>query len=128
MNTITVLQARGAEVIYSPQQQPVTDPIATTTRISGPASVRVKKSLKLTDTVSPSAASGKVTIVMTRPVAKKWKAAGSASVRVVGGAFTYSFKPAFKGSWRFVAKYSGGALGATTYKASKSAVKGVTVK
>ena len=88
----------------------------------------MKKSLKLTGTVSPSAAPGRVTIVMTRLVAKKWKASGSASASVVGGAFTYSFKPALKGSWRFVAKYSGGAVGTTTYKASKSAVKGVTVK
>jgi hypothetical protein len=128
MNTIAVLQARRAEVLYSPQRQQVSDPIATTTKLSGPSSVKVKKSLKLGGTVSPSAAPGRITIVMTRLVAKKWKASGSASVSVTGGAFTYSFKPAFKGSWRFVAKYSGGAVGTTAYKASKSAVKGVTVK
>ena len=128
MNTIAVLQARLAEVIYSPQRQQVSDPIATTTRISGPASVKVKKSLKFTGTVSPSAAPGRVTIVMTRQVARKWKASGSASVSVAGGKFAYSFKPPLKGSWRFVAKYSGGVVGTTTYKASKSAVKGVTVK
>jgi len=103
-------------------------PVATTTKLFGPASVNVEKPLKLTGTVSPAAAPGSVIIVKTRLVGKKWKAAGSAKVRVVGGKFTCSFKPTVKGSWRFVAKYSGGVAGATTYKASKSAVKDVKVK
>jgi hypothetical protein len=33
-----------------------------------------------------------------------------------------------RAKWRFTATYSGGVLGPTTYLASKSGVKGVTVK
>ncbi|MDO8266202.1 MAG: YncE family protein, partial [Moraxellaceae bacterium] len=100
----------------------------TWTRLSGPSSVRVKKTLKLTGTVSPSSATGRVTIVKTRLVGKKWKSAGSVKVYVKNGKFSYSFKPTKKGKWRFVAKYSGGVVGVTTYGSSKSAVKNVRVK
>ena len=105
----------------------------TTTALSAASSVKVNKSLPLAGTVSttvisPYAAPGTVTIAKTRKVGKKWKSAGSAKVGVVGGKFTYSFKPTAKGSWHFVASYSGGILGPTTYLPSKSGTKGVTVK
>ena len=77
---------------------------------------------------SPYTAPGKVTITMTRKVGGKWRGAGSAKVNVVGGLFTYSFKPKYKGSWHFVASYSGGVVGPTTYLPSTSVVRGVTVK
>ena len=105
---------------------PVT--LSTTTKLSGPSSVKVKKTLKLSGTVSPSAGPGTVTITMTRLVGKKWKSAGTAKVSVSGGKFSYSFKPKHKGSWRFYATYSGSTTRSTTYKSSKSATKGVTVK
>ena len=111
---------------FSVVAPPVT--LSTTTKLAGPSSVKVKKALKLTGTVAPSAAPGKVTIMMTRLVKKKWKSAGSATVNVVKGKFSYSPKPAYKGSWRFVATYSGGKIGTTTYKSSHSATKSVTVK
>ena len=95
---------------------PVT--VSVSTRLSGPSSVKVNKVLKLTGTVSPAPASGKVTITKTRLVGKKWKSAGSAKAIVKNGKFTYSFKPNAKGKWRFVA----------TYKSSKSAVVNVKVK
>ena len=96
---------------------PVTVP--TSTGLSGPKSAKVNKALKLTGTVTPAPANGKkVTITKTRQSGKKWKSAGSAKVTVKKGKFTYSFKPATKGKWRFVA----------TYLNSKSAVVTVTVK
>ena len=105
----------------------------TTTSLTAPKSVKVKKLLTLAGMVSPTATSpyaarGSVTISMTRKVGKKWKSAGSAKVGLSGGAFTYSFKPKYKGSWHFVATYSGGVVSPTTYLPSTSAVKGVTVK
>jgi hypothetical protein len=101
---------------------------ATTTKLAGPTSVKVKKTLKLTGTVRSALAPGKVTIAMTRLVGKKWKSAGSVKVSVKAGSYSYSFKPKYKGSWRFVATYTGGVVGVTTYKASKSATKAVKVK
>jgi tripartite motif-containing protein 71 len=99
-------------------------PTASTTKLSGPASVKVNKTLKLTGTVSPATASGSVTITKTRKVGSKWKSAGTAKVTVTNGAFNYKFKPKSKGSWRFVATYAGG----NGYASSKSATKTVKVK
>ena len=81
--------------------------LSTTTRLSGPSTVKVKRTLKLTGTVAPSAARGTVTIVKTRLVGTTWKTAGSARVSISSGSYRYSFKPTKKGKWRFVAKYSG---------------------
>jgi hypothetical protein len=102
--------------------------LSTETKLSGPSSVKVKRTLKLTGTVVPSAASGTVTIVKQRLVGKKWKSAGSARVNVSSGSYGYSFKPTKKGKWRFVAKYSGDVIGTTTYTASNSSTKGVRVR
>ena len=116
----------GIILAFDPTAVPVT--LSTTTKLVAPSSVKLKKPLKLTGTVSPAAAIGTVTITKTRLVGRTWRPAGSAKVTVRGGKYSYSFKPTLKGKWRFVAKYSGGVVGATTYKASKSATKSVTVK
>ena len=116
----------GTIVAYGAGATPVK--LATTTKLSGPAGARVNKTFQLTGTVSPSAATGRVTIVKTRLVGAKWKAAGSTKVTLSGGAFSCSVKPTAKGSWRFVASYPGSTAGSMTYKASRSAVKNVRVK
>lgn len=77
---------------------------------------------------SPYVPSGQVTVLMSRKIGKLWRGAGSARVRIVRGAYTYSFKPPFSGVWRFKARYDGGVIGPTTYTASTSAVLVVTVK
>jgi hypothetical protein len=100
---------------------------STSTRIAGPSSVRAKRTLKLTGRVS-SSASGRVTISMSRKVGGKWKSAGSARVTAVNGRFTYRVKPSKKGTWRFVARYSGSETGAVSYSASSSSAKSVRVK
>jgi hypothetical protein len=105
---------------------PITLP--TETKLSGPSSAKVKRTLKLTGTVVPTAASGTVTIVKQRLVGKKWKSSGSARVDVSSGSYRYSFKPTKKGKWRFVAKYSGAVIGTTTYTPSNSGIRGVRVK
>jgi predicted outer membrane repeat protein len=103
--------------------------LASTTKISGPASVKVRRSLRLTGTVvAPWGSPGTVKITKTRLVGTRWRSAGSATVHVVGGSFTYSFKPSYRGRWRFVAHYSGGVIGPTTYLSSKSGIKSVRVR
>jgi hypothetical protein len=101
---------------------------STTTKLSGSSSATLKKTLALSGTVSPSTALGTVAITKTRLSGGVWKSAGSATIKVVSGAFKYSFKPTSRGSWRFVAKYSGGLTSKSAYKSSKSATKSVTVK
>ena len=102
--------------------------VATTTRLNAASSVKVRHSLKLTGTVRPAGAPGRVTITKTRLVRRKWKSAGSATVAVKNGSYTYTFKPTVRGSWRFVARYSGSVVGSTTCRPSKSATKTVKVK
>ena len=106
-----------------------TGTVGTTTQITrAPTSVKVHRTLQLVGTVTPAAATGWVTIAKSRQVNGKWRGAGSASVSVTGGRFSYTFRPTVRGKWRFVATY-GGATGATTaYTGSKSAAKGVRVK
>jgi hypothetical protein len=114
--------------VQSPPPVQTSAVLATTTRLSGPSSARARKSLKLAGTVSSAAAPGQVTITMSRKVGRKWKSAGHAHVTAVGGAYRYSFKPRYRGSWRFVASYSGGVSGSTTFLGSKSGTKSVRVK
>jgi parallel beta-helix repeat protein len=102
----------------------------TKTKLVAPSSVKVKHSLRLSGTVSPSAASGTVTITMTRKVGKHWKSAGSKTVTLKKGKFSYSFKPKYKGVWSLTAAYSGytGGKNWTVYTPSMSKTKAVKVK
>jgi len=102
--------------------------VATTTKLSGPTTSKARKTLKLTGTVAPAAANGKVTIKKERWSGKVWKSEGSVTRTVSGGKFSYSFTPAKTGKWHFTATYSGGSVGSTTYKSSKSPTKTVTIK
>ena len=53
---------------------------------------------------------------------------GTVEVGVSGGKFSCTFKPTYRGSWRFVAKYSGGSVSTVSYLSSKSTTKTVKVK
>ena len=104
-------------------------PVAmTTAQLTGPSRVRVKKALKLSGTISPLAAPGRVTIARARLVGKKWRSAGSVKVAVIGGRFSYTFKPKSRGKWRFVASYSGSVVDGTRYGSSRSGIKSALVK
>jgi hypothetical protein len=105
-----------------------TVPTPTTTTIGSKSSVTKGKTLKISGLVSPSAAPGTVKITKTRLVGKKWKSAGTVTVPVVGGGYSYSFKPKSTGKWRFVAQYSGGTVGYTNYAGSNSGIRTVRVK
>ncbi len=99
-----------------------------TAQPSGPSKIKVRRKLTLTGTVSPAEAGGTVTIVKTRKVGRKWKSAGTATVALVNGTYSYSFKPTKKGQWRFVAKYAGTWDGVAGWGASTSAAKAVKVR
>ena len=101
---------------------------STTTRLAGASSSKVRRTLKLTGSIAPAGAAGRVTIVRSRRVSGKWKRIGSAKVSAVGGKFAYRFTPGARGCWSFVATYSGGTVGSASYRGSKSAAKGVRVK
>lgn len=101
--------------------------VGTHTSISGPKSVKVRRTLKLSGGVSPTAATGRVTIYKQRKVSGKWRSAGSAKVSLSAGHYGYRFKPTKIGSWRFYTVY-GGVSGATVYASSRSGYRYVRVR
>ncbi|MDR3687466.1 MAG: G1 family endopeptidase [Coriobacteriia bacterium] len=120
----------AAFTVVSPPPPPLPAQITvgTTTKLAGPSKSKLKRKLTLTGIVLPATVTGQVTVTRTRLVGKKWRSAGSANVSVVNGKFSYSFKPGYRGKWRFVARYSGGVVTSTTYLSSKSLVRTVQVK
>jgi len=112
--------------VMEPTDVPVT--FVTTTSLFAPSTARARRVLDLTGAVTPSEAPGTVTIEMSRLEHKVWTSAGSATVAVVDGTYQYSFVPSTKGSWRFVATYTGGVDGLNTYAPSTSDVVAVVVK
>jgi hypothetical protein len=106
----------------------INPPVPTSTRLSGASSVGLRKSLRLRGTLSPMVVSGRVTITRSHLTRGRWKPAGSSNVTAVRGRFAYAFKPTAKGRWRIVATFRGAVIGSTTYLASASAAKTVTVR
>jgi hypothetical protein len=100
---------------------------ATSVKLSGPASARIRKVLKFAGTISPSSAPGRVTVTRYRWIAGSWHVQGRGTVTLSKGAFSYHCTPTARGKWRFVATYSGGKAGDTTYTSSRSAYKYVTL-
>ena len=100
---------------------------STVTRITGRSSVKARRGLTLRGKVGP-AVDGYVRISMYRRSGGRWKSQGSARVRLVNGSYRYVFRTAKRGSWRFVARYSGAETPAVSYLGSKSRAKSVRVK
>jgi hypothetical protein len=99
---------------------------STRTALSGASSITVSHTYKLTGSVSP-AAPGSVKIALTRLVGGRWKSAGSVTVSMNGGKFSYSFRPKYKGRWVATASYLGQSTTSVTYLRS-SATKALVVK
>jgi parallel beta-helix repeat protein len=83
--------------------------VATKTGLKAPGTAKKGKALKLTGSVSPGGSSGSVVIYLYRLVGTKYKPMGTPSVKLKSSVFTYSFKPKYKGKWRFRADYLGSA-------------------
>lgn len=84
-------------------------PAVATTRMTlkvAPASVKVKKPVKITGTAGPlpALAGAKVAVKIELKVGKKWVKAKAATAKVdAKGAFTLTYKPAKKGSYQVTA-------------------------
>ena len=89
-------------------------------RIEGAAKAKVHRRLRLSGSVSSAPSVGAVSVIKYRLVKGKWRRAGSATVAVTAGRYSYAFKPGYRGRWRFVARYSGGAFEYITYTPSRS--------
>jgi hypothetical protein len=102
--------------------------LPTCTRLVGPRNARIKHKYRLSGTVTPKSASGRVTISVTRKVGGAFRRVSTVKVDVHNGAFSCRLTPKHRGLWRFVASYSGRSAGATLYSASRSTFKTVRVK
>ncbi len=101
--------------------------LGTATTLAGPSSMKTYRALRLTGTVSPGGP-GTVKITMQRRVGTKWRSAGHVHVNVLNGRYTYSPRLKHRGSWRFVASYSGGVSDTDEYGSSRSRTKTVRVR
>jgi hypothetical protein len=70
--------------------------------------VKRRKPLTLTGSVTPGV-TGKVKIYLYRRVGGRYKSMGTVNVTLSKGAYKYSFKPKYRGKWRFRARYLGAA-------------------
>lgn len=100
----------------------------TTTKLNGASSVRLRRRYKLSGAVSPSAASGNVIIAISHRVRRSYKRVSTVRVKISQGKFHCVFMPNRRGRWHLAASYSGGVIGVTTYKTSRSATKTIIVK
>lgn len=107
---------------------PAVERMATHTSISVPSSVRHKSSLRITGLVTPIGSTGVVTVSATRLVGKTWRAAGVWRTTLSRSRYGLTVKPSRKGSWCFVARYSGTTVGTIQYSASGSTTRAVKVK
>ena len=119
--------APGTAVDLVVSRGPEPPVFSTKIALSGSNSVKRNRTYKLTGTVKPSAAGGKVTVKRQRLVGKKWRGAGSTSAKISHGKFTVRFKPSTKGTWRAVVTFAGQTTTNAVYKAS-SATKSFKVK
>ena len=92
----------------SPSPSPITK-AQTALRLSGPASVTVKHTWKLSGSILPSAAPGKIFLTYWRTKSGRWQQYGRASAVITGGKYSSSIKPPTKGKWRVFASYGGAA-------------------
>jgi hypothetical protein len=101
---------------------------ATKLKLSGSSSVRVKRSYRLSGTISPAGAGGSVKITLQRQVRGTWKSAGSKTVALANGKFSWTFKPRYKGKWLASVAYSGRVTPSAQYRAAVKVTKSFRVK
>lgn len=101
---------------------------STKVKLSGASSIKVRKSYKLLGTISPSAAGGRVKIVLTRLAGRKYRSYSTVYATLVRGTFSYSFKPKYRGSWRATVSFGGQTTATAIYKAAPAATKAFKVK
>jgi hypothetical protein len=103
--------------------------ISTRMRLSGVQSVKVRKSFKLSGTITPSAASGRVEVVFKRYVGGRWRTIKTGHAHLAKGRFSYSYTPNNKGKWRAYVTYAGvSPTPNVTYMPSSSTYRAFTVK
>ncbi len=103
------------------------EPVTTAVSLKvAPASIKLKKTVKATGTVSPAAdlAGMKVLLKAEIKVGKAWKAAKAGSATVSdAGLYVWTYKPAKKGSYRMTATIKA----TDDYKGSKSPTRAFKV-
>ncbi len=104
------------------------EPVTTAVSLKvAPASIKLKKTVKATGTVTPAAdlAGIKVLLKAEIKVGKAWKAAKAGSATVSdAGLYVWTYKPAKKGSYRMTASIKA----TDDYKGSKSPTRLFKVK
>ena len=84
------------------------DVVSTAITVSGASSVKRSRAYKVTGRVTPAARRDGSKLVFSRYYKGKWRQVGSAKYATLSkGAYTYTYKPSARGSWRVYATYLG---------------------
>ena len=87
---------------------------STTVNLKAASALALGRTLHVTGSVTPRAATGSVKIYLYRLAGSTWKLVLAHGVGLKGGGYAYSCKPQHAGRWRIRAHY----LGSTSYKPS----------
>lgn len=99
----------------------------TTLTLAGANSATAGRTYRLSGSITPSTAGGRIKITVQRWTGGAWRQTNLSSVTIAGGRFVYSFAPGYKGSWRIWTGYDGRTTPTSVYEPSL-AKKAFTVK
>lgn len=102
--------------------------VSTRLSLSNPPTGRLKKLHKVSGRISSPDAPGKVKLVYKRYLSRKWQTVTTVYAPITRGAFSHSYKPRYRGSWRVYASYAGQSAGNVIYRNAPTVYKGFKVK
>jgi photosystem II stability/assembly factor-like uncharacterized protein len=94
--------------------------VKTSVTLSAKSSTKARRTFRITGAVTPSAASGKVVVLLERRIGGRWKRAVTISTRLSNGKFATAYWPKARGSWRMTASFGGRVSGDSDYLPSKT--------
>jgi hypothetical protein len=102
--------------------------LSTSLKTWGATSVRRNHTYKLSGTISPATAGGKIKVVWKRYYSHAYHTVKTTYVTLSGGKFSSSYKPTRTGTWRVYVYYAGQTTAMGVYKAAKTVYRGFKVK
>jgi len=94
--------------------------VKTKLAISGSAKAKVKKAYKLSGSITPATAGGKVTVRFGRFLGSVPRLEGTVTVALKSGRFSCSFTPRHKGLWEVTVSYAGRIVGTMQFDPSST--------
>ena len=119
------LTASATDPNGSPHHVAWSGPVATTVKVkAAPTSIKLKASVKASCTITPAGLGASVSMTAQMKSGSKWKTAKTGTAKLANGVYSWTYKPAKKGTYRIQAAVKASA----TNNASTSAWATIKVK